>query len=195
MGPLVDYILPSQLTLWAAMHSRYSFWAARKVDLQRTRAGHGQNSATDASAAASGSAVLGTSTRAAAAGATHAAGPYWVDSAVTSSSMAAMASRRRDWQFRRSAPGGDQSGAEDVPKDRGEPSGAAGPAEVSSDGGSQSGRHEAALPLTARYGDRAAPPLQQRRLPTAGCAQGPASDENGLLNFHIGSDTDESYDE
>ncbi|CBZ24623.1 conserved hypothetical protein [Leishmania mexicana MHOM/GT/2001/U1103] len=34
VGPLVDFILPSQLTLWRAAYTRHSFWGARQAQLQ-----------------------------------------------------------------------------------------------------------------------------------------------------------------
>ncbi|GET86770.1 hypothetical protein, conserved [Leishmania tarentolae] len=35
VGPLVDYILPSQLTLWRAAYTRHSFWGVRQAQLQQ----------------------------------------------------------------------------------------------------------------------------------------------------------------
>ncbi|CAG9570438.1 conserved hypothetical protein [Leishmania major strain Friedlin] len=34
VGPLVDFILPSQLTLWRAAYTRHSFWGVRQAQLQ-----------------------------------------------------------------------------------------------------------------------------------------------------------------
>nr|VDZ42889.1 Myotubularin-related_protein_putative/GeneDB:LmjF.12.0320 [Leishmania donovani] len=42
VGPLVDFILPSQLTLWRAAYTRHSFWGVRQAQLQHATGQHQQ---------------------------------------------------------------------------------------------------------------------------------------------------------